>query len=64
MLTLVPLGFGNHGFMAEAVKLLLDEVEPLGHASTTARYHRAMVVDSRHSDGSYWVMCLDAKERK
>lgn len=48
VLALVALCFGDHGFVAKAVKLLLDQVEPFGHTCTAAGYHWTVVVDSRH----------------
>lgn len=48
VLALVALCFGDHGFVAKAVKLLLDQVEPFGYTCTAAGYHWTVVVDSRH----------------
>ena len=44
--TLVPLCLGNHGFVAKALKLLLDEIKPFGHTGTATWDHGTVVVNS------------------
>lgn len=48
VLTLVALCFGDHGFVAKAVELLLDQVEPFRDTCTATGHHWTVVVDSRH----------------
>jgi len=46
VLTVLTLCSCGVDFVVQVVKLLLDEIEPLGHTGTTARHHGAMVVYS------------------